>query len=188
MGGLTAGALLAKAGLDVCVLEMCSRPGGYLAGFRRGHFVFDTAIHWLNQCGPDGSVRRLLDLIGPGAPETPPLERIRRYKGDTFDYVLTSDPDLLRDALIRDFPAEAAGILRFFSEAKTVGEAFSKLCQKVRIPQTMSIVEKSKLGIEMLLISRTFWKYLSVAAEKGLLVGRGAWSDPRYGGGSFDCC
>src|SRR5437773_791673 len=33
VGGLTAGALLSKAGLSVCVLERENRPGGYLAGF-----------------------------------------------------------------------------------------------------------------------------------------------------------
>ncbi|PWT71038.1 MAG: NAD(P)/FAD-dependent oxidoreductase, partial [Bacteroidetes bacterium] len=54
VGGLTAGALLSKAGFTVCVLERETRLGGYLAGFRRGNFRFDTAIHWLNQCGPEG--------------------------------------------------------------------------------------------------------------------------------------
>ncbi len=168
MGGLISAALLVKAGLSVCVLEMCSRPGGYLAGFRRGGFSFDTAIHWLNQCGPEGNVRRVLDLIGEGAPETPPLKRIRRYKGESFDYVLTSEPDLFRDALIRDYPDEEQGIRKFFDAAKTVGEAFSRLCGKARIPDTMSLFEKSKLGIDMTLISRPFWKYLNVDAATGL--------------------
>ena len=54
VGGLTAAALLSKAGLSVCVLEMADHSGGYLAGFRRKHFLFDTAIHWLNQCSPGG--------------------------------------------------------------------------------------------------------------------------------------
>ena len=72
VGGLVAAALLARAGLEVCVLEAESRPGGYLAGFKRQGFVFDTAVHWLNQCGPGGMVRRLLDSIGHDAPETPP--------------------------------------------------------------------------------------------------------------------
>ena len=50
VGGLTAAALLSQAGLSVVVLERESRPGGYLAGFHRKAFVFDSAIHWLNQC------------------------------------------------------------------------------------------------------------------------------------------
>ncbi len=54
IGGLTAAALLSKAGLSVCVLEKEPHVGGYLAGFRRKQFIFDTAIHWLNQFGPEG--------------------------------------------------------------------------------------------------------------------------------------
>ncbi|HIG75395.1 MAG TPA: hypothetical protein EYQ24_12730, partial [Bacteroidetes bacterium] len=54
-------------------------------------FIFDTAIHWLNQCGPDGGVRRILDFVGPGAPPTPPLRKIRRYRSETLDYLLTDD-------------------------------------------------------------------------------------------------
>ncbi|HUT76755.1 MAG TPA: FAD-dependent oxidoreductase, partial [Polyangia bacterium] len=75
IGGLVTGALLARAGIEVCVIEAGAKPGGYLAGFSRGGFAFDTAVHWLNQCGPDGMVRRIFDLIGPGGLETPPLER-----------------------------------------------------------------------------------------------------------------
>ena len=47
VGGLTAGALLSKAGFSVCLLEKEPHVGGYLAGFRRKDFRFDTAIHWL---------------------------------------------------------------------------------------------------------------------------------------------
>ena len=45
IGGLTAGALLSKAGLSVCVLEKEPHPGGYRAGFRRKDFLCDIAIH-----------------------------------------------------------------------------------------------------------------------------------------------
>lgn len=168
MGGLTSAALMAKAGLDVVVLEMCSRPGGYLAGFRRGHFCFDTAIHWLNQCGEGGIVRTVLDLVGPGAPLTPPLKRIRRYKGDAFDYLLTDEPDAFRDALIADFPAEAKGIRRFFAAAKTLGNAFAGLSKRTRSPETMSLLEKAKLGLDMTRITVPFWRHLGVSADKGL--------------------
>ena len=46
VSGLTAAALLSKAGLKVCVLERHYLIGGYLQGFDRKGFVFDTAIHW----------------------------------------------------------------------------------------------------------------------------------------------
>lgn len=168
MGGLTSAALLAGAGLSVCVLEATSRPGGYLAGFRRGPFVFDTAIHWLNQCGPGGVVRKALDLIGPGAPEMAPLRRVRRYKGDSFDFLLSDQPDRLREDLTRRWPAEEAGLRAFFAAAKRLGEAFSRLCAYTRGPDTMSLWERCKLGMNMGRVTVPFWRHLGVGAEAGL--------------------
>jgi prolycopene isomerase len=168
MGGLTAAALLAKAGLEVVVLEAANRPGGYLAGFQRGRFRFDTAIHWLNQCGPEGTVRRLLELLGPGAPPTAQLRRIRRSKSPDFDYLLTDDPTQLRDALVRDAPEDAAGIRRFFAAAEQVGGAFAGLCRNMRARQTMSLSELARYGLAMSWITVPFWRHLGVDAERGL--------------------
>jgi prolycopene isomerase len=156
MGGLTSAALLAKAGLDVCVIEMDARPGGYLAGYERQHFIFDTAIHWLNQCGPGGTVRRMLDFVGPGAPETPPLRAIRRYRGDSFDYLLTDEPDVLRDQLMADFPDEAQGIRRFFAASRRIGAIFSQLSRKTRAPATMTVLEKIACGLDVVRLGFTF--------------------------------
>lgn len=168
MGGLTGAALLAKAGLRVCVLEKADYPGGYLAGFRRKGFVFDTAIHWLNQCGPDGAVRRVLRIIGEGAPETPSLERIRRYRGESFDYLLTREPDALRDRLSADFPDQAREMHRFFAAAKKLGLAFSAFADHMRIAQTMTVLEKASHGLGMASFGlQHFLKYLRWSAEDG---------------------
>jgi phytoene dehydrogenase-like protein len=114
IGGLTAAALLSKAGLSVCVLEKEPHVGGYLAGFKRKHFIFDTAIHWLNQYGPDGLLDKLFSAIGSDHPKAIEQQRIRRYKGENFDYLLTNHPDEMRDQLIRDFPEDKKGIERLF--------------------------------------------------------------------------
>src|SRR5690606_20509264 len=68
VGGLTTAALLSKAGFSVCVLEKEPHAGGYLAGFRRKHFRFDTAIHWLNQCMPGGMAAKIFDILGSDHP------------------------------------------------------------------------------------------------------------------------
>ncbi len=168
MGGLTAGALLSKFGLRTCVVEREVRVGGYLAGFKRRKFTFDTAIHWLNQCGPNGIVRRVLDFIGEGAPATPQLTKIRRYKGDSFDYLLTDDPDELRADFIRDFPADRKGIERFFADAKMIGHRMVTLGDRMRAPETRGLFERAKFGIGMAGWSRPFWKFLGMSAERGL--------------------
>lgn len=46
MGGLTAGALLARFGLDVLVVERGDTPGGYTHAFKRGDYMFDAAVRW----------------------------------------------------------------------------------------------------------------------------------------------
>ena len=114
ISGLTSAALLSRAGLSVGVFEMDKRPGGYLAGFRRKDFRFDSAIHWLNQCGPNGLVTRVFDFIGADHPVAIPQKRIRRYLGNSYNYLLTDHPDELKIELINKFPNEQKGIERFF--------------------------------------------------------------------------
>lgn len=168
MGGLTAAALLSKAGLSVCVLEMDARPGGYLAGFRRKQFTFDSAIHWLNCCGPEGMVRRILDFIGPDAPPTAPLHHIRRYRGDSFDYLLTDNPDELRDHLIADHPDQEAGLRKFFRASRTIGDAYVDIARRMRSPETMSVVEKARVGMGMAKAGMAFAKYAGTLTETGM--------------------
>jgi all-trans-retinol 13,14-reductase len=54
IGGLTAAALLAKAGKSVLVVERHKRPGGYAHGFSRRGCRFDAGVHLVSGCGPEG--------------------------------------------------------------------------------------------------------------------------------------
>src|SRR5690606_21868789 len=117
---------------SVCVLEKEPHVGGYLAGFRRKDFIFDTAIHWLNQYGPDGVVTRLFNALGSDHPKAITLQRTRRYKGNSYDYLLTNNPDELRDRLIEEFPADRKGIEQFFLKAKKIGNSLNNLSQIFR--------------------------------------------------------
>ncbi|MCF6203500.1 MAG: NAD(P)/FAD-dependent oxidoreductase [Methylococcaceae bacterium] len=54
IGGLTAAALLAKAGRSVLVLEAHDRPGGYAHGFKRKKYQFDSGVHLISGCGEQG--------------------------------------------------------------------------------------------------------------------------------------
>jgi phytoene dehydrogenase-like protein len=171
IGGLTSAALLSKAGLSVCVLEKEPRVGGYLAGFRRKHFIFDTAIHWLNQYGPDGIVDRLFDAIGTDHPRAIEQQRIRRYKGENFDYLLTNQPDEMRDQLVRDFPVEKKGIESFFLKARQIGQSFKNYNRIFRSEETMSLFQKFKNKIRLLEFAIPFIPYLSFSGEKGLKKG-----------------
>lgn len=171
IGGLTAAALLSKAGLSVCVLEKEPHVGGYLAGFRRKHFVFDTAIHWLNQYGPGGMLDKLFKAIGSDHPRAVEQQRIRRYKGEQFDYLLTNNPDELRDQLIRDFPDEKKGIRRLFLKARQIGRSFKNYNRIFQSEETMSFFQKLKNKFRLLDFAIPFIPYIGFSGKKGLEKG-----------------
>jgi phytoene dehydrogenase-like protein len=160
VGGLTAAGLLAKAGLQVCVVDREARVGGYLAGFNRKKFTFDTAIHWLNQCGPGGIVSKVFRYLGPDAPNAPLLRRIRRYRGDSFDYLLTNNPDELKAQFIHDFPEDANGIRRFFVQAKIIGERMTGLTRFARSRETFTPWDWIRVGLPMAFWGIPFMRYM----------------------------
>jgi phytoene dehydrogenase-like protein len=171
IGGLTAGALLSKAGFSVCILEKEPHVGGYLAGFRRKDFRFDTAIHWLNQCAPGGLVSRLFDVLGTDHPHALPQTNIRRYKGDNFDYLLTNSPDDWRDLLMAKFPLEKRGIENFFRAARKLGKSLNNFSRVFRSEETMSFLERVRNKFRLLKFAIPFIPYINYSGEKGLKRG-----------------
>jgi prolycopene isomerase len=171
IGGLTAAALLAKAGISVCVLEKEPHVGGYLAGFRRRDFRFDTAVHWLNQCGENGLVNKIFEFLGHDHPVAIPQKSIRRYKGKDFDYLLTNNPDEFKEKLISAFPNEKKGIERFFRSSKKMGESLSHFSRIFRSEETMSFFEKLKHRFRLLQFAFPFIRFVFYSGEKGLYQG-----------------
>ncbi|MEP7278577.1 MAG: NAD(P)/FAD-dependent oxidoreductase [Bacteroidota bacterium] len=171
IGGLTAGALLSKAGLTVCILEKEPHPGGYLAGFRRKDFRFDTAVHWLNQYSEEGMVSRLFYALGNDYPRALTQERIRLYKGDNYEYLLTNHPDDLKEQWKKEFPEDAAGIEKFFKAAKKVGRAFKNFGYVFRTEETMGFIEKMRKKRNMIFFALHFIPHLRYSGEKGIRKG-----------------
>ncbi len=150
ISGLCAAGLLTAAGLRVRVFEEQPRPGGYLQGFSRGGFTFDTAIHWLNGLNPDGLVHRVLDAVGPDWPRCEPLQRIWRYRGDSYDYLLDAQPDRLCTALSEAMPEEAAGFARLFADCRRLGGRMRSIYSRMRALETRGPLAKAGYGLGML--------------------------------------
>jgi prolycopene isomerase len=168
ISGLTAAALLAGAGLEVAVLEEQPRAGGYLQGFSRQGFQFDTAVHWLNGLGPGGLAARVLDHIAPGRPACRPLERAWRLRGESFDYLLTVEADRLRDRLAADFPAEAGGLERLFADCRFLGQRMALMGGRMRAVETMGAWEKARYGLKMLGWYWPLRRFMRADARRGL--------------------
>lgn len=64
LGGLFTGAILAKEGLDVTVLEKNAIIGGGLQSFKRFGETFDTGMHIVGGMQKNGNVRRICEYLG----------------------------------------------------------------------------------------------------------------------------
>ena len=69
IGGLTLASLLARAGLETLVVERHDRVGGYAHSFRRGRYLFDSAVHLVGGCRPvayegGGLLHQVLSAVG----------------------------------------------------------------------------------------------------------------------------
>ncbi len=171
ISGLTAAAIAGKFGLKCCILEKEPKAGGYLAGFSKDGFHFDTAIHWLNQCNKEEMAGRIFNLIGSDSPKIKNMQKIHRFKGDTYDYLLTNDPDELKQRLIKDFPHEEKGIRKFFHAAKKIGSGTIKYANLFRTEESLSSFEKPFFKLKLLKFVLPLIKYIFYSGEKGVPKG-----------------
>lgn len=163
--------LFGRFGYRVCVLEMDARPGGYIAGFNRFDYRFDSAIHWLNQCGKNGLVTHAFSFIGKDFPKAGIQHKIRRYHINEYHYLVTTDVDAFKHQLQKDFPEDKQGIERFFRDAKRIGKSFENFRFINRNMSTMNLWEKAKRGIQMLRFVIPFIPHVRFSGDKGVEKG-----------------
>ncbi len=166
ISGLMSASLFGRLGYRVCVLEMDARPGGYIAGFNRLDYRFDSAIHWLNQCGENGLVTHAFSFIGNDFPKAHVQHHIRRYHVNEYQYLVTTDVDAFKEQLQQDFPEDRTGIERFFKDARKIGKSFENFRFINRNMSTMNLFEKANRGIQMLRFVIPFIPHIFYAGEK----------------------
>ncbi len=171
VAGLTSAALLSRSGIKVCVLERHRLIGGYLQGFERKGFIFDTAIHWLNQCNEYGTVSRVFNYLGTDYPRPKAMKNIFKHVGGDYPFLLTNNPDILKQQLIKDFPHEKRGIEKFFEAAKTVAEVSKKFPEFFLTNELKSGIGKALFKINQLRIIFPLIQYALYGGEKGVEKG-----------------
>jgi phytoene dehydrogenase-like protein len=120
-GGLTAGALLAKAGRSVLVVERHDRPGGYGHGFRRGRRRFDAGVHLVGGIGPPqiGESGRLpgrvLAALGIEAPLVE-LDPCYRVELPGLEITAPAGVEAFLETHCSAFPSEEKGLRTLLQE------------------------------------------------------------------------
>lgn len=121
IGGLSAGALLAKEGKSVLLVEQAEAAGGYCHAFQRGPYTFDPAVHVFPQGHDDALPAALLEYLGV-------RDRVRLIPFEhnysaVFPDMTVNTPfgiDEYIEYHQRQFPDQADGIDRFVRTCRAV--------------------------------------------------------------------
>lgn len=155
MGGLSAGAFLAREGKTVLILEKHDKPGGYLTSFTSRGYTFDSAIFHLTEMAPGQTIPQFIRFWGGDISATKVRYKFRYFIGDK-EFLI--DGKNAEEELINYFPKESSSIRKFFGLSRrmldeTVGQGAPKP------PYEMNFLEKIGFGITSLFKRRLFLTY-----------------------------
>jgi all-trans-retinol 13,14-reductase len=127
LAGLVCGAVLARRGMSVIVLEQHNLAGGYCTSWKRSvrhggqrhRFVFDAGIHDISGLDDAGPVWRVLQRLGVSdRVQRLPVTHAYVVNGERF--VLPHGRDALGAMLRGRFPRDATGIDELLQEIETI--------------------------------------------------------------------
>lgn len=128
IGGLSTAALLAKAGKSVLLVERHDRPGGYAHSFKRRGFHFDSGVHLVSGCGPQGyrngsSIYQICMAVGidPQAVFMP-IESYARAAYPGLEISLRAGEAACIESLCEHFPKEKDSLLALLRLCKLLAE------------------------------------------------------------------
>jgi len=117
LGGLTAGAKLAKEGKKVLLIEQHDRPGGCATTFQRGDFTFEVGLHEMDGLDPrDIKTRIFKDLGVFDQVDFLKVPEFYHFVQGDFQLTIPHDPAEASEILIHTFPDEVEGIKAYFDQ------------------------------------------------------------------------
>lgn len=129
LGGLACGAILAREGYQVCVLEKNKQIGGTLQTFVRDRIIFDSGVHYVGGLDKGQNLYQLFKFLG-----IMDKMKLRKMDEDGFDAVIFGDdPRVYRyaqgypnfiDTLVKDFPEEEGAIRKYCDAIRDVCSKF----------------------------------------------------------------
>lgn len=141
IGGLTCGALLAKRGYKVLVLEQHYLVGGYCSSFKRMGFTFNAGVEDVSGLWEKGPVAYLLRELG--------LRKEDFFVRNTVRYIFRGEvvdaPHSLEEfveLLAGRFPAESESIRAFFEEARMAYEECYRDAEVYGVPLPAELIVK----------------------------------------------
>src|SRR5450432_4041154 len=133
LGGLTAGAILARAGRKVLVIERNSSVGGAASNCKSGDLFIEGSLHLTSDPhDPRDPKHHALTRAGViDAVKWIPSGTFYEARGGPLDrpFVLPDNFDAARRALIERFPEAGSGIRQLLGEMERIASAMATLPQ-----------------------------------------------------------
>lgn len=129
LGGLTSGALLAKQGYSVTLLEQHNIVGGSATTFKRkGGFTCEVGLHEIDSVFNDGSKKEIFEALGVYEH----IEFVRpneffRVKAKNFDITLPDNRQEAITLLSQRYPQDRRAIEHYFKLIEMTAHEFSHL-------------------------------------------------------------
>lgn len=128
LGGLSCGAILAKNGFDVSVLEQGSHIGGCLQCFERGGVRFETGMHFVGSAAPGQTLHRLMHYM-----EIDSRVKLNALDAAGYDvvgfggrrYAFANGREAFVDQLAAQFPHQREQLRSYAALIRRIAEASS---------------------------------------------------------------
>ena len=139
LGGLECGALLAKRGLKVLVLEGSNQPGGCMQSFRRGGLLYDTGLHYVGGLASGQAMHNAFAELGL-------LDLPWQRMDEDFDHVIIGGRhfafhqgyEAFVEGLAKDFPHQREALQSYVSRLQNITAADMDVCAYDFLCQTFS--------------------------------------------------
>ena len=117
LGGLTAGAKLAKHGKKVLLIEQHSIPGGCATVFKRKNYTFEVGLHEMDGLHKRDIKTKIFNDLGVfDEVEFLKVPEFYRFVNNKYNIVIPHDAKEATNILLKYFPDEEAGINSYFDQ------------------------------------------------------------------------
>lgn len=139
LGGLECGALLAKRGFKVLVLEGSNQPGGCMQSFRRGGLHYDTGLHYVGGLAQGGAMHEAFAELGL-------LDLPWQRMDEDFDHVIIGGRhfafhqgyEAFVEGLAKDFPHQREALQSYVQRLQNITAEDMDVCAYDYLQETFS--------------------------------------------------
>ncbi len=128
LGGLSAGALLAKNNKKVLIIEQHTKPGGYASNFKRKGYVFDASLHNTGPIYENAKFKDLLEELDVlDKINILPYKELTRIILPDHDFIIKNGSREFAQYLKSEFPKDTEGIDNIFKIFKDIYDEFEDI-------------------------------------------------------------